>query len=70
MPAFSRAEYEKLIYSLAEHYPDISSSTLHLYTHSATTALVRGSLYFRKTSSRRPRIGRDLSASLSRAAGH
>jgi hypothetical protein len=47
MPAFSRAEYEKLLYSLTERYPDVSSSTLRLYTHSASTAFVRGSIYFR-----------------------
>lgn len=47
MPAFSRAEYEKLLYSLTERYPGISSSTLRLYTHSASTAFVRGSIYFK-----------------------
>lgn len=36
MPAFSRADYESLLYALAERYPDISSSTLRLYTNSAT----------------------------------
>jgi len=46
MPTFSRTEYEKLIYSLAERYPEISGSTLRLYTHCATTAFVRGSVYF------------------------
>jgi hypothetical protein len=47
MPAFSRAEYEKSLYSLTEQYPAVSSSTLRLYTHSATTAFVRGSIYFK-----------------------
>ncbi len=46
MPDFSRAGYENLLYSLAERYPEISSSTLRLYNNSATTAFVRGSLYF------------------------
>jgi hypothetical protein len=46
MPAFSRADYESLLYALAERYPDISSSTLRLYTNSATTAIVRGSVHF------------------------
>jgi hypothetical protein len=47
MPEFSRAAYETLLYSLLEHHPEISSSTLRLYTNSATTAIVRGSLTFR-----------------------
>jgi len=49
MPAFSRTEYESLLYSLPERYPEISASTLRLYTNSATTALIRGSVYFRNT---------------------
>jgi hypothetical protein len=47
MPAFSRAEYEKLLYALTERYPEVGSATLRLYTHSATTAFVRGSVYFK-----------------------
>ncbi len=47
MPAFSRADYESLLYSLGERYPEISATTLRLYTNSATTAFVRGSLHFR-----------------------
>ena len=35
------------MYGLAEQYPEILRSTLQLYTNSATTALVRGSIYFR-----------------------
>lgn len=46
MPDFSRAEYETLLYTLTEHYPGVSSSTARLYTHSATTAFVRGSVHF------------------------
>lgn len=46
MPAFSRADYESLLYTLAERHPEISASTLRLYANSATTALVRGSVYF------------------------
>lgn len=46
MPDFSRAEYETLLYTLAERHAGVSASTLHLYTHSATTALVRGSVHF------------------------
>jgi hypothetical protein len=47
MPAFSRADYESLIYSLPERYAEVSSSTLRLYTNSPTTAFVRGTVYFR-----------------------
>jgi len=47
MAAFSRAEYETLLYTLAERFPEVASSTVRLYTQSATTALVRGSVYFR-----------------------
>ncbi len=46
MPAFSRADYETLLYTLTERYPEVSSSTLRLYTNSATTAFVRGSVLF------------------------
>jgi hypothetical protein len=46
MPSFSRADYESLLYSLADRYPVVVSSTLRLYTNSATTALVRGSIRF------------------------
>lgn len=42
-----RNEYEQLIYALAEQYPQIASSTLRLYSTSALTAMVEGSLYFR-----------------------
>ncbi len=46
MPAFSRADYETLLYTLTERYPEVSSSTLRLYTNSATTAFVRGGVLF------------------------
>ncbi len=46
MAEWSRAEYESLIYSLTERYSEVSSSTLRLYPASATTAFVRGSVYF------------------------
>ena len=43
----SYAEYEVLIYSLAERYPEqIKSSTLRLYTTSARTARLEGELEF------------------------
>lgn len=47
MPDFSRADYETLLYTLTERYPGVSASTVRLYTNSATTALVRGSVHFR-----------------------
>jgi hypothetical protein len=46
MPRFSRAEYERLLYSLADQHPEITSSTLRLYTHSSRSVLVRGSVLF------------------------
>ncbi len=46
MTTFSAADYEKLLYSLAEQHPEISHSTVHLYTNSAQTAFIRGSVYF------------------------
>jgi hypothetical protein len=46
MPSFSRADYEQLLYSLPERYFHVTSSTLRLYTHSAATAFIRGSIYF------------------------
>lgn len=47
MSPFSRAEYERLLYGLAEQYPAVLRSTLQLYTNSAKTGLVRGSIYFK-----------------------
>ena len=47
MPFPSYAEYEVLIYSLAESYPEqIKSSTLRLYTTSTRTARLEGELEF------------------------
>lgn len=46
MPPFSQSEYEQLVYSLAERYPEIATSTLRLYTNSAKSAFVRGTVYF------------------------
>jgi hypothetical protein len=46
MAGFSRVEYETLLYSLTERYPGVSAATVRLYTNSATTAFVRGSVHF------------------------
>jgi len=43
----SWTEYDRLIYSLPETYPQIASSTLRLYSTSALTAIVEGSVYLR-----------------------
>ena len=40
----SQAYYESLIYTLPQTYPDVLSSSLHLYTTSSGTATVRGSI--------------------------
>lgn len=42
----SQAEYERLLYGLADAYPQIAQATLRLYSTSALTAVVEGSLYF------------------------
>ena len=41
-----RAEYERLAYGLADN-PDIARSTLRLYSTSALTAIVEGSVHLR-----------------------
>jgi hypothetical protein len=46
MAGLSRTDYESLLYSLVERYPEVSASTLRLYNNSATTAIVRGSVHF------------------------
>lgn len=46
MPEFSRLAYEHLLYTLPQRYPEVASSSLHLFTTSATTGLVRGSVWF------------------------
>jgi hypothetical protein len=43
---FNRQTYEALLYSLPERCPQVVSSTLRLYNNSATTGIVRGSVYF------------------------
>jgi hypothetical protein len=46
MDRFSRSAYEHLLYTLPQQYPEIASSSLHLFTTSATTGLVEGSVQF------------------------
>lgn len=41
-----RRDYERLIYQLVDTHPQILSSTLRLYTNSATTCFVRGAVWF------------------------
>jgi hypothetical protein len=41
----ARAEYERLLYSLVQDYPAVRSSTLRLYSTSALTAIVDGSIF-------------------------
>lgn len=40
----TRPEYEALLYRIPTEYPEVASSTLHLYSTSALTAIVRGEL--------------------------
>lgn len=40
----SRPEYESLLYHLREEHPEVLASTVHLYSTSALTAIVRGEL--------------------------
>jgi len=47
MSFLSQANYERLIYTLPQDYPDVISSSLHLYTASRGTAVIRGSVHFR-----------------------
>ena len=47
MTAFPpREAYERLIYSLADSYSEVVSSSLHLYLNSPTTCFTRGSVWF------------------------
>jgi hypothetical protein len=46
MPFPTRPQYEALIYSLPDRYSEISASTLHLYSTSATAAIVQGDIEF------------------------
>jgi hypothetical protein len=43
----SQADYELLIYALPQTHSNVVSSSLHLYTTSRGTAIVRGSVCFR-----------------------
>jgi len=43
----SRPEYEALVYSLLNAYPEVIVSTLRLYSTSALTATVEGSIHLR-----------------------
>ena len=43
----SQAEYEFLVYDLPRTHPDVVSSSLHLYTTSRGTAVVRGNVRLR-----------------------
>ena len=43
----SRQDYELLIYTLPQKYPEIIFSSLHLFTTSCGTATVKGSVHFR-----------------------
>jgi hypothetical protein len=42
----NRSDYERLLYALADRYPEVTVSTLRLYGNSANSSLVRGSVYF------------------------
>ena len=42
----NRSDYERLLYALADRYPEVTVSTLRLYDNSANSSLVRGSIYF------------------------
>jgi hypothetical protein len=42
MGALSRSEYEHYLYSLLPQHPQVSRSTLRLFTNSSTTAIIRG----------------------------
>ncbi len=46
MSLSSREQYESFIYALPHIYPALLSSSLHLYTISRYTAVVRGRLHF------------------------
>ena len=44
MPIPERSEYETLIYGLPDQFPEIESSTLHIYSTSASTGTLEGAL--------------------------
>jgi hypothetical protein len=43
----SQADYELLIYTLPQDHPEVASSSLHIYTISHGTAVVRGNVRLR-----------------------
>jgi hypothetical protein len=45
MPFPTLAEYERLLYGVAQDHPAVDSSTLRLYSTSALTATVEGSMF-------------------------
>jgi hypothetical protein len=48
MTAFPpREAYERFIYSLADSYSEVTSSSVRLYPNSPTTCLTRGSVWFK-----------------------
>jgi len=46
MSTYTRAAYERQLYTLPDQYPTVAATSLRLYTNSSTTALVRGSVHF------------------------
>jgi hypothetical protein len=46
MLLFSRAAYEYLLYTIPQQYPEVKTSSLHLFTVSGTSGLVAGSVWF------------------------
>lgn len=45
MPFPTRADYERLLYALVQDHPVVERSTLRLYSTSALTAIVEGSIF-------------------------
>lgn len=45
MPFLTRTEYEHMLYRVQDDYPDVERSTLRLYSASALTAIVEGSIF-------------------------
>jgi hypothetical protein len=42
----AKADYERLLYGLSDQYSEIVSSTVHLYTNSSTSCIIRGEIMF------------------------
>ncbi len=61
MPQFSRLSYEHLLYTLPQQYPEVTTSSLHLFTAGATAGVVKGSVWFRNGLELRVRELVDLS---------